>query len=115
MPATVPRKPAKRARATAAPPLRSVVNVHEAKTQLSRLLVRVEAGEEITIARAGKAFARLVPLALPPAANPYLAMNIGDALAAWEAREARQGEDEPDFPASWLERRGTRPDPLAGP
>jgi len=38
-----------------------VVNVHEAKTQLSRLLERVEAGEHITIARAGKPVADLVP------------------------------------------------------
>jgi prevent-host-death family protein len=38
------------------------VNVHEAKTKLSRLLERVEAGEEIVIARAGKPIARLVPL-----------------------------------------------------
>ena len=38
------------------------VNVHEAKTHLSRLLERVEAGEEITIARAGRPVARLVPV-----------------------------------------------------
>jgi prevent-host-death family protein len=37
------------------------VNVHEAKTHLSRLLERAEAGEEIVIARAGKPIARLVP------------------------------------------------------
>jgi prevent-host-death family protein len=36
------------------------VNVHEAKTQLSRLLQRVEKGEEIVIARAGRPVARLV-------------------------------------------------------
>lgn len=36
------------------------VNVHEAKTHLSRLLKQVEAGEEITIARNGKPVARLV-------------------------------------------------------
>ena len=36
------------------------VNVHEAKTHLSRLLARVEAGEEIVIARNGKPAARLV-------------------------------------------------------
>lgn len=39
------------------------VNVHEAKTQLSKLLARVAAGEEIVIARAGKPVARLVPVA----------------------------------------------------
>ena len=36
------------------------VNIHEAKTHLSRLIERVEAGEEITIARAGRPVARLV-------------------------------------------------------
>ena len=38
------------------------VNVHQAKTQLSRLLHLVEAGEEVVIARAGKPIARLVPV-----------------------------------------------------
>ncbi len=38
-----------------------MVNVHEAKTHFSRLLARVEAGEEIVIARAGRPVARLVP------------------------------------------------------
>jgi len=38
-----------------------VVNIHEAKTHLSRLLERVEAGETVTIARAGKPIADLVP------------------------------------------------------
>lgn len=38
-----------------------IVNVHAAKTHLSRLLERVEAGEEITLARAGRPIARLVP------------------------------------------------------
>ena len=42
------------------------VNIHEAKTHLSRLLRRVTAGEEIVIARAGKPVARLVPVAEPP-------------------------------------------------
>jgi prevent-host-death family protein len=41
------------------------VNVHEAKTHLSRLLDRVAAGEEIVIARAGKPVARLVPYEPP--------------------------------------------------
>ena len=37
------------------------VNVHEAKTHLSRLLERVAAGEEVVIARAGHPVAKLVP------------------------------------------------------
>jgi prevent-host-death family protein len=42
-----------------------VVNIHEAKTTLSRLVERAEAGEEIVIGRAGKPVARLVPLTTP--------------------------------------------------
>ena len=37
------------------------VNVHEAKTELSRLLEEVEAGERVVIARAGEPVAVLVP------------------------------------------------------
>jgi len=36
------------------------VNIHEAKTQLSRLIARVEQGEEVVIARAGEPVAKLV-------------------------------------------------------
>ena len=39
-----------------------VVNVHQAKTHLSRLLTQVEKGEEIVIARNGKPVARLEPV-----------------------------------------------------
>jgi prevent-host-death family protein len=38
----------------------SVVNIHEAKTHLSRLLERVAAGEEVVIAKAGRPVAKLV-------------------------------------------------------
>ena len=38
------------------------VNIHEAKTHLSRLLDEVSRGEEVTIAKAGKPIARLVPV-----------------------------------------------------
>jgi prevent-host-death family protein len=41
------------------------VSIHEAKTQLSRLLRRVSAGEEIIIAKDGKPVARLVPVSDP--------------------------------------------------
>ena len=37
------------------------VNIHEAKTHLSRLLARVESGEEVIIAKAGKPVARIIP------------------------------------------------------
>jgi prevent-host-death family protein len=39
-------------------------NIHAAKTQLSRLVSRAEAGEEVVIARAGKPVAKIVPI--PP-------------------------------------------------
>jgi prevent-host-death family protein len=41
------------------------INIHAAKTQLSRLVEAAAAGEEIIIAKAGKPVARLVPLAGP--------------------------------------------------
>lgn len=39
-----------------------VVNIHEAKTQLSRLLERALLGEEVVIAKAGRPIARLTPI-----------------------------------------------------
>jgi prevent-host-death family protein len=44
-------------------------NMHEAKTHFSRLVERVEAGEEIIISRAGRPVARLVPLDARPQAR----------------------------------------------
>ena len=41
------------------------VNIHEAKTNLSKLIEKVEAGEEVIIARAGKPVARLLPIEQP--------------------------------------------------
>lgn len=49
-----------------APAKVSIVNVHEAKTHLSRLLDRVHAGEEIILAKAGVPWAKLVPIAPEP-------------------------------------------------
>jgi prevent-host-death family protein len=51
------------------------VNMHEAKTHLSRLVERVEGGEEIVISRAGKPAAKLVPV--PRALRPR-------KLGGWE-------------------------------
>lgn len=41
------------------------INIHEAKTHLSRLVENAAAGEEVIIAKAGKPVARLVSLAKP--------------------------------------------------
>jgi prevent-host-death family protein len=48
------------------PEARTVFNVHEAKTHLSKLLERAAKGERITIARAGKPLAELGPLSPRP-------------------------------------------------
>jgi prevent-host-death family protein len=74
-----------------------IINVHEAKTHLSRLLEQAHAGQEIILAKAGKPYARLMPLASEPARRQpgRLAGRLGDAffeslpeeeLDAWEGR-----------------------------
>lgn len=74
-----------------------IVNVHEAKTHLSRLIDQAHAGEEIILAKAGKPYARLVPLASQPSQRQpgRLAGRVGEAffeplppddLAGWEGR-----------------------------
>jgi len=45
------------------------INVHEAKTKLSQLLTRVEAGDEVIIARNGKPVARLTAMPVSAAAR----------------------------------------------
>jgi prevent-host-death family protein len=56
------------------------VNVHEAKTHLSRLLKRVAAGHEIIIAKAGHPVARLIPFAQP--GKRPLGMDAGRVVIA---------------------------------
>ena len=48
----------------------TTINVHEAKTHLSRLLVQVEKGEEVFIARAGKVIAKLSPMTAVQGTGP---------------------------------------------
>jgi prevent-host-death family protein len=70
-----------------------IINVHAAKTHLSQLLERAHAGEEIIIAKAGKPYARLVPLAPvtqrplgfvdAPVDDAFFAPLPDDELAAW--------------------------------
>lgn len=76
-----------------------VVNVHQAKTHLSRLIDDAHAGETILLAKAGKPWARLMPLAPPPPQripgrlrsqaplrNPDVLLEpmTADELASWE-------------------------------
>lgn len=72
-----------------------VVNVHEAKTHLSRLLQRVEAGEEIVIARGGTPIARIVPMPAPRTwPGPGLLKG-----KAWAADDA--WDPDPELEAAW--------------
>lgn len=57
------------------------VTVHEAKTQLSRPLRRVEAGEEVLILRGNRPVARLVPVS-PPSAPRRLGRDRGEVQIA---------------------------------
>ena len=58
----------------------ATVNVHEAKTQFSRLLKRVAAGQEIVIAKDGQPVARLVPFRQP--GTRELGMDAGRVVIA---------------------------------
>lgn len=72
----------------------TTVNVQEAKTRLSELLARVERGEEVVIARAGKPVARLAAVtAVPDRTFGTMRITVPDdfdhplledELAAWE-------------------------------
>ncbi len=57
------------------------VNIHEAKTHLSRLLNQAHAGAEIIIAKAGTPFAKLVPFEKPTKREPGIASgSVTDAF-----------------------------------
>lgn len=70
------------------------VNVQEAKTRLSQLLAKVERGEEVVIARAGKPVARLSPIDVSwrrsfgevelEVPDSFFAPLDAEELAAWE-------------------------------
>ena len=75
------------------------INIYEAKTQLSRLLERVEAGEEVVIARAGKPVAKLVPLPQRPRRVPGLWVGKWDPNQDWDSDEVN-AEIAAEFEAS---------------
>ena len=58
----------------------TTVNIHEAKTHLSRYVEQAAAGEEIIIAKAGKPIARLMPLAPPKLEPRRLGLGKGQFL-----------------------------------
>jgi prevent-host-death family protein len=74
----------------------TIVNVHEAKTHFSRLLEKAHAGQEIILAKAGRPYARMLPLqpAVGRRQPGRLRGRVGEAffeplpdaeLAAWES------------------------------
>jgi prevent-host-death family protein len=74
-----------------------IINVHEAKTHLSRLLDKAHAGEEIILGKAGKPYAKLVPLSRRDRKLGFLkGFRLEESffdplpeeeLAAWEGRD----------------------------
>ena len=70
-----------------------IVNIHEAKTHLSRLLERVQRGEEITIAKAGRPIARLTAYSERPARR----VPGGDRIVIHESFDDPIPEFEPDY------------------
>jgi len=80
------------------------VNIHEAKTHFSKLIAKVVAGEEVTIAKAGKVVARLVPAEEPKLTRRPLGIDKGkiwmsddafDPLTDEELKEWYGGPDDP--------------------
>ena len=55
-------------------PMTHIVNMHDAKSQLSQLIVKAHNGDDIIIARSGKPVAKLVPYSLPEPATRFGAM-----------------------------------------
>ena len=62
------------------------VNLHQAKTHLSRLVEEAAAGEEIVIAKAGRPMVRLVPVSSPDAPREmgWLAGQVWEAEDCWD-------------------------------
>lgn len=76
------------------------VGMHEAKTQLSKLVERVEAGEEIVITRRGEPAARLVP--------ERKGKGFASLAGAWRGR-VRIADDFDELPDDLADAFGTRP------
>lgn len=75
-----------------------IVNIRAAKTQLSKLIARAEAGEEVIIARAGKPAVRLTPLEVKPRTDPGARRALPDWLGSMRGQiKLLPGWDEPDL------------------
>jgi prevent-host-death family protein len=76
------------------------VGMHEAKTHLSRLVERAEAGEDVVIQRNGKPVVRLVPVVEE-------AQSLASVRGAWRGR-MRMAEDFDELPEDIAEAFGAR-------
>ena len=66
-------------------------NIHEAKTQLSRIVERVEHGEEVILSRAGKPVAKVVPLPTPRRRSGWGSLKGKIVLSdGWDSRETNE-------------------------
>ena len=76
-------------------------NIHAAKTNLSKLIERAEAGEEVVIARNGKPAVKLTPVEPPPAehAEPTAAQEEKGRVPSWFGSLRGQIWISPDFDA----------------
>jgi len=57
-----------------------IVTIHEAKTHLSRLLHKVEEGEEVVVCRGKLPIARLVPASSPKRYRPPVGVRTSEAV-----------------------------------
>lgn len=89
----------------------TIVTLHQTETELSKLIARVEAGEEIVIARGGEPVAKLVALNTETSKQPprqagalahlrdklpsdlFLQPMSDDELAAWEGKYSFTGDN----------------------
>jgi prevent-host-death family protein len=72
-----------------------IINVHQAKTHLSKLLDKAHGGEEIVLSKAGKPYAKLVPLEKPKRKLGFIKGHLDDGffdplpeaeLSVWEGQ-----------------------------
>lgn len=73
-----------------------IVNIHEAKTHLSRLVERAAKGREFVIAKAGKPMVRVVPIEAPPATRA-LGFLAGKGLVSADVKRAFENDIEAMF------------------
>ncbi len=70
-----------------------IAKIHDAKTNLSRLIAAAERGEEVVISRAGKPVARLVAYGAQPG-EPSAADRLQRAFGAWQGLVSIPSDEE---------------------